>query len=565
MVLVLLVSLRLKNIAFIDSLELSFKEGFTVLTGETGAGKSILLDALDNLLAYSPTAQGKRLFRNDADSSQIEAFFITSPAVKQWLNEESLEIDDEISLSREWRFKEGRSTTRCRVNGVLINRDQIKRLRPLLIDLTGQDELHKFWLPSMQRDWLDRMGPPQLNQALQLVNKSWLSWKQAFEDLEKAKNDIERNELQIKYEKEMLCELNDANLEDPEEYTKLKLQENRLTNGVKLKDTLQTTLFHLEDGPENYLSVSEQLAISIKQLNSIAEYDPILKSSLDSIIDLQFGMENIISSLRNYSYDLDYQPNELEAIQDRIAKLSKLKRLYNMSIKDLMIKRDILIEKFSDNDEKSIIFTLEATENKARIERDKNNDTLTKLRKAIAIKFENKILTYLKPLGLSNAKFKVEINTISPTSKGVDCVNYLFSANPGQPLSPLHEVASGGEMSRFLLAFKTAVAQSDGPCSILFDEIDSGVSGRISLAVANLLKEMSLKRQVFCVTHQPIIAASADHHFSVSKFVKDGITRSKVVELSAFVDRQIELAELAGGDLIEAKAYAASLLEKQAA
>ena len=168
-------------------------------------------------------------------------------------------------------------------------------------------------------------------------------------------------------------------------------------------------------------------------------------------------------------------------------------------------------------------------------------------------------------MGLANVRFQVAITPCDPSDQGADAVSFLFSANPGQPLAPLAEVASGGEMSRFLLALKTSLAGVDGSSSLLFDEIDSGVSGRVSGAMADLLRTMARQRQVFCVTHQPLVAAAADHHFRVSKTVVDGQTRSRVSQLRDTQAREQELAELAGGDLGEARAYAASLLDQRVA
>jgi len=175
------------------------------------------------------------------------------------------------------------------------------------------------------------------------------------------------------------------------------------------------------------------------------------------------------------------------------------------------------------------------------------------------------MINYLEPLGLKNIQFKIHFMNTKPTDRGSDSVQFLFSFNPGQPLAPLMEVASGGEMSRFLLGLKTILANSNKSGTLLFDEIDTGVSGRVSSAIAQVLKELGHHRQVFCITHQPLVAAAAEHHFSVSKAVSNGQTHSKVAQLINLLDRQNELVELAGGDVVEAKAYVQSLLKKQVA
>ena len=206
---------------------------------------------------------------------------------------------------------------------------------------------------------------------------------------------------------------------------------------------------------------------------------------------------------------------------------------------------------------------LRQQEQQCRSALDRANALLRTARLEAAESLQTSLLDLLPPMGLANVRFKVELMPIEPTEHGSDGVRFLFSANPGQPLAPLIEVASGGEMSRFLLALKTALAAVDGSSTLLFDEIDSGVSGRVSGAMAELLRSLARHRQVFCVTHQPLVAAGADHHFRVSKDVQDGITRSRVSYLRDTQQRQLELAELAGGD--QARAYAASLLDQKSA
>ena len=197
--------------------------------------------------------------------------------------------------------------------------------------------------------------------------------------------------------------------------------------------------------------------------------------------------------------------------------------------------------------------------------RDSINQQLSEERKKIALLLEKQLLKKLVPMGLEHVVFKIKVNPHNPSEKGSDSVQFLFSANPGQPLAPLGDIASGGEMSRFLLALKATISKKDYCPTMLFDEIDSGVSGRVSSAIANVLKDLSKFQQVFCVTHQPLVAAAADHHFSVKKIVSKGNTTSSVSNLCNLKDRQIELAELAGGDSREASNYAASLLDHHVA
>jgi DNA repair protein RecN (Recombination protein N) len=205
---------------------------------------------------------------------------------------------------------------------------------------------------------------------------------------------------------------------------------------------------------------------------------------------------------------------------------------------------------------------LEHAEATARVSRDQANSALSAARRHAADRLEQELMEALRPMGLANVRFAVALAAAPPTEEGADAVQFLFSANPGQPLAPLAEVASGGEMSRFLLALKTCLAAADPHVTLLFDEIDTGVSGRVSGAMAALLQRLAQQRQVFCVTHQPVVAAAADHHFRVTKQVRQGLTHTQVSHLRDTQARQAELAELAGGDTGETRSYAASLLKR---
>ena len=226
-------------------------------------------------------------------------------------------------------------------------------------------------------------------------------------------------------------------------------------------------------------------------------------------------------------------------------------------------RRDALRQRLGDGGFAADLERLRLVELSQRQQRDQANNALRQARSEAAVALQASLLELLPPMGLANVRFKVDLRAADPADHGADAVCFLFSANPGQPMAPLTEVASGGEMSRFLLALKTTLAAVDGSSTLLFDEIDAGVSGRVSGAMADLLRSLGEQRQVFCVTHQPLVAAVADHHFRVSKEVDEGVTYSRVSQLRDTRERRQELAELAGGD--QADLYAASLLAQRSA
>ncbi len=562
----MLTNLSLLNIALIESLDLDFKSGFTVFTGETGAGKSILFDALDAALGGGSTSDIARLLRPGVEKGHIEATFDLNPVLQTWLKKNNLYFEDqELFIRRDCARKQDRVLSRYRVNGTTVNRKQILSLRPLLIDITGQGQKQEIAKPTQQLYWLDCFGGENLSNFLPMVKKKWTNWFYASSKLKKYLKEKERIQNQQEEDLLTLEELENVQLDDSLEDKKLIQEQDRLVNGVRLQEGLSILLSRLQDGSDEIPSVLDHFNSCISELKIISKLDNTLIPQYDAFLDLECSTRSLIQLLENYSSVLESDPINLEAIQNRLSTLNRLKRKYNMDLDQLILLRDELRSNFQGEELNEKLNDLISIESNARKERDDYNIKLTEMRKQAALLLEQKLMEYLRPLGMLNVRFKVDIINTTPNQTGVDSVQYLFSANPGQPLLPLSDVASGGEMSRFLLALKTILSTIDNNNTIIFDEIDVGVSGRISRAIADLLKCLSQTKQVFCITHNPLVAASADHHFSVKKSVSDGITFSKVSYLLGKHARQAELAELAGGDFDKARIYAASLLEHDAA
>ena len=562
----MLIGLRLQNIALIDALELSFERGFTVLTGETGAGKSILLDALDALLGGAQGTSGVRLLRVGVDRGQIEASFALNSAVESWLKQQEFDLDEpELVLSREWRRQDNRVSSRYRLNGVAVNRQQMLALRPLLIDLTVQGQTQQLSRPGQQRHWLDCFGGVALQNALGQVQQSWRSWQQIALKLEQAQVNFEQLQRQRQDEQMLLEELELAQLDDPHEDKNLRQEQDRLVHGVRLQEGLALLIGRMHLGADQVPSVLEHLAACVHELQAMALLDSSLTPQRDQCLDLEAGLQDLMHQLEKYGSYLESDPERLAQLQERLASLKRLEIRFGLDLSQLLARRDDLRNHLAIGGAEADLDKIQQDEYNARKLRDRANQCLTVLRKKMACQLEQTLMGYLQPMGLANVRFEVQLNPALPSEHGADAVQFLFSANPGQPLAPLAEVASGGEMSRFLLALKTTLSAVDGSSTLLFDEIDAGVSGRVSRTIASLLKDLSLQRQVFCVTHQPLVAAAADHHFCVSKSVEKGVTRSRVSHLRDTQARMQELADLAGGDLAEARAYAAGLLDQQVA
>ncbi|MEX0588943.1 MAG: DNA repair protein RecN [Cyanobium sp.] len=559
----MLTGLRLSNIALIEKLELSFREGFTVLTGETGAGKSILLDALDALLGGAQGSAGARLLRRGAGRGTIEASFSLSPPLQAWLVQQQLEVeDDELLLSREWRLSEDRLSSRNRLNGVVVSRAQVQELRPLLLDLTVQGQSQQLARPGQQRRWLDRFAGDSLQPLLEPVALAWRRWKQAAADLDQARADWDQLQQRRADQEQLLADLEVAQLEDPQERQQLQAEENRLAHGVRLQEGVMVLVGRLVEGAEQAPSVLDHLAACEQELLQMEGFDPGVAALRSCCGDGLAALQELVRNLDRYGAGLESDPESLAALQERMALLKALERRHGQELGALIVLRDRLRQQLAPGGGEASLEALELAENAARQARDQANGLLTAARQAAAQQLQHQLMEALRPMGLANVRFAVAITPAAAGEEGADGVQFLFSANPGVPLAPLAEVASGGEMSRFLLALKTCLAAADTHVTLLFDEIDSGVSGRVSGAMAELLQRLAQQRQVFCVTHQPLVAAAADHHFRVSKQVVEGITHTRVSQLRDIQARQAELAELAGGDSGEARNYAASLLDQ---
>ncbi|MFM8526050.1 MAG: DNA repair protein RecN [Cyanobacteriota bacterium] len=559
----MLTGLRLRNIALIEALDLDFEPGFTVLTGETGAGKSILLDALDALFGGAQGGAAARLLRPQAARALVEARFSLTLPLALWLERHQLEVDDdELVLSREWRRQDDRLSSRYRLQGVVIGRTQVQELRPLVLDLTVQGQTQQLGHPGQQRRWLDRFAGDSLLPILaraREVHQRWAAVDQALEALKRDQEQLQRDREQ---RQQWLDDLEEAGLQEPGELTRLTVEQDRLAHGVRLQDGVMTLLSRLVEGVEGVPSVLDHLAACDQELAQMELCDPTLVELHRRCLDDLAEIQDLARDLDRYGALLESDPERLAELQERLVLLRGLERRHGRSLAELIAWRDELRDQLTPGGVAAALAELEAEELVRRQERDQVHGQLREQRQQAATVLESDLMETLRPMGLANVRFTVRLNAVEPTEEGSDAVQFLFSANPGQPMAPLVEVASGGEMSRFLLALKTCLAAADPQVTLLFDEIDSGVSGRVSGAMAALLRRLAEQRQVFCVTHQPLVAAAADHHYRVSKQVVDGVTFSRVSHLRDTRERQQELAELAGGESGDTHRYAASLLNK---
>ncbi|MEM9135923.1 MAG: DNA repair protein RecN, partial [Cyanobacteria bacterium P01_F01_bin.42] len=530
---------------------------------------SVILDAVDALLGAKVTS---RLIRTGARRAIIEGQFRLTPKLKQWLDELDIELLDEeiVTCSREISLTNQSTRSRSRVNGVLVNRQQIESLRTQLVEITAQGQTVQMSKSGAQRDWLDAYGGDQLLKQRDVVSQRYSHYQQAKQALDQHQTSSQQRLQQIDLLKFQLDEFQRVSLESPTELESLEQEYQRLVHSSELKQNSVDILEALYDNEQGRAS-ADLIGTAIDQLNEMLTYDEQLQPILEMLNDALTQVQEAARQMNQYENALETDPARLQDVEVRLTELKLICRKYGPTLQDAIAYQEKItaeLEKLLDGDQ-----SLEGL--KARVEDSlmaltSDCSLLTEHRLTAARKLQSSLLKNLKPLAMEKAQFKVNCQPITPTATGSDRVQFMISPNPGEPLQPLVETASGGEMSRFLLALKSCFSQIDPVGTLIFDEIDTGVSGRVTQAIAEKLHQLSIHHQVLCVTHQPIVAAIADHHYRVEKQVihSDKFDTSEertVVRVFPLGQEQKkeELAQLAVGNQDEdAIAFANSLINQ---
>ena len=532
--------LHIENIAVIEQAEILFEGGFNVLTGETGAGKSIVIDAISAIL-------GERTYRDvirtGANRAFVSAIFTNIPQY-DWFSENQVEFDpQELQVQREI-YADGRNV--CRVNGRPVSVASLKKLGGRLINIHGQhdsqqlfdEENHLTYLDAFARDEQELEAYQQAFSAMQSVQRE--IQKLSMDESEKLRL-VETLTFQIE-------EIRAANLVSGEE-EQLKERRKVLQNAEKLSDALRMADEALyggdsSDGAAGLLSNAEHA------LSRVSTISADMQTLHQKISDLMYSVQDAADELRAMRDDLSYSEGELEEIEERLDAIHKLKRKYGASVEDVLAyladseQRLDEIEFASDR-----IETLKKQEAELQKETIRQGEILREKRLSAAQAMESRICDELRQLDMPKIRFVCEFTPQQPMQTGLDSVRFLMSANVGENLKPLSKVASGGELARIMLAMKQVLAQQDGVPTLIFDEVDAGVSGRAAQKVAYKLWTVSKGRQVLCVTHLPQIAAMADAEYTVEKRVENERTYTSVLHLDESGRKQ-ELARLIGGSMI---------------
>ncbi len=561
----MLLSLRIENFALIDRLELDFGAGLHVLTGETGAGKSIILDAIDAALGGKTSG---RAIRTGEERALIEATFQATPTLKDWFDQQEIELlDGNLAVcTREIVANQSGQRNRSRINGVLVNKQQMEGLRDRLVEITAQGQTVQLGQPSLQRDWLDSYGGNAVLKQRETVSEAFAEYQQAFQIFEKRRTSEQQRLQQLDLFEHQLRELNAANLSDPDELEQSEQERKRLSHSVELQQQsykVYQALYQNESG-DGVLACADLLGDAESVLTDMLRYDPEIQAILDLVSSALAQVEEAGQQINAYGDDLETDPQRLQEIEDRIMELKQICRKYGPTLTDAIALQNSLQTELEEiTGAGQSLEELEHLVEQRKAKLTEACEKLTHLRQTISRELEARLIAELKPLAMEKVQFQVGITPISPTAAGSDRITYLFSPNPGEPLQPLTEIASGGEMSRFLLALQACFSQVDSVGTLVFDEIDVGVSGRVAQAIAEKLHQLSRHHQVLCVTHQPIIAALADLHFHVDKQVvelqvesngngsKEHTDLRTVVRISALdeQERREELAQLASGQV----------------
>lgn len=546
----MLLELNIKNFAIINDLKVSFTKGFNVLTGETGAGKSIIIDAVGLILG---DRSNKDFIKTGHDKSIIEAiFYLKNPErIKVLLEDYGIpyEIDDSLLITREIH-KNGRSFSR--VNGHTITLSMLKEITYSLVDIYGQHE-HQSLLDSENHlQLIDSLGNEKLQYYKKEIYNKYLKLNELKNKLSKiVTNEMER-ERKIDLLRFQLDEIDAADLKINEE-DEIMNQYTKLSNTEEISKTLNSVYNILDANDYEDVSIINNLNNISKQLNNISKFDGNILNYENNINEIIYGIQDLSREIRNYYENIDYNIEELAILEDRIELINKLKRKYGNTIKEILNYRDNIQNQLNSiiNDEKQIEILQEKIKNINR-EILKYSMLLSEKRIEIINVFEKNMTDELYQLNMKNIKFKVSHEILkNPNINGIDKLEFLISTNLGEPLRKLSKIISGGEMSRIMLAFKSIIGGIDNISTMIFDEIDTGISGRTAQIVGEKIVNISREHQVLCITHLPQIAAMADSHYMIAKTENENNTETIVKKLDD--KEQIEeLSRLLGGvDLTE--------------
>src|SRR6056297_2307804 len=540
----MLSELNIKNFALIDELNIEFQSGFSVLTGETGAGKSIILDALDILMGARAY---KEVIRTEQSSAYIEALFYPEKKeeIDEILSENGVSTEDEMLLISREINQDGRN--KGRINGQLVTVSLIQDIAPYLVDIHGQHEQQSLLDEDTHLMILDQYIKNDIKDLKREVEDYFSEIKKVNNKLNNIDIDEQSRAREIDLYQFQIDEISKANVEVGEDESLFK-KYKKLSNLEEIYALCGEIESFINAEDYNQQGMMDQVGHYMKDLEEYTEYDDSLADFHQSLKNIYYELQELSFSLDDYISTVEFDKNELSKIEERLDLINRLKRKYGDSIQEILDYKSALEEKLSElKNQEKIIDELQNKLKKLKKQYDKKAQKLSNIRKKEAEKFESDLKNELKDLAMEKARLKVDFKQASRSAEGIDDVKFMISTNPGEDLKPLSKIISGGELSRIMLGFKNIMADIDKVETIIFDEVDKGIGGKTAQKLAEKLYRISNKRQVICVSHLPQVASMGDNHYYINKVTtkeKKTVTNIQKLDKKEIIE---ELARMLGG------------------
>ncbi len=527
-------ALHIRDFVIVPEAEISFEDGFTVFSGETGAGKSILIDALALTLGERADST---VLRQGATRAEITAVFDCPPSVADWLAANDLAADDELILRR---VVDAQGRSRAYANGSPVNASQLREIGDHLVDIHGQHAHQSLLRTESQRDMLDSHAG---NQPLrQRVAHAWKAWRHIEKQLSASEQDA--GALALAREK---LEWQTAELDRlavlPGEWEEVSSSHSRLANGQALLDGAAQTLAALDDDD---ISINHQLAVATHRIGQLLRHDAGLKGVHDALESAQISIGEAVSDLNAYVSRLEPDPGQLAAAEERMRSIFEMARKFHTEPDRLHTLHQDLKAQLAALEASTDIDALREKAAALKSDYEQAAAALSQARCAAAADLSGQVTRAMQTLAMQGGQFEVTLDPAPAAAHGVDQVEFLVAGHAGTVPRPLSKVASGGELARISLALSVIASRAARVPTLIFDEVDSGIGGAVAEVVGNLLRELGSRHQVLCVTHLPQVAARGQHHFCVSKRLVDGATESDIAPLDIEA-RAEEIARMLGG------------------
>ena len=536
----MLLEISIKNFAIIEAISLNFEKGMTVLTGETGAGKSIIIDAMNMMLGARATTD---VIRHGAPKAEIEGLFSVenSHALQMIFDEQGIELGDEIIIRREI-LQNGRSVSR--VNGQMVNLSVLRSIGQYLVDIHGQHDQEELMRPQLHIQMLDGFGDADFLELKQSYQTNFDAYRKMRKQLLEIKKNQEEHKARIEMLEFQMAEIESASLQ-PGEDLKLNQERDKLLNHKNIADTLTNAYTMLDN--EEFSSLAN-VRSAMNDMESLEDYDVEYREISTSISESYYVLEDVTKRLEDIIESLDFDGNRLMQIESRLDLLHAITRKYGGNVDDVLMYFTKITEEYN------LLTGNHLSSDDMEVELKKLEvslvDLATKLASArhnLAQQLEIEIQQELKDLYMDKARFQVQFTKGKFTREGNESVEFYISTNPGEDFKPLVKVASGGELSRLMLAIKSAFSRKEGKTSIVFDEVDTGVSGRVAQAIAQKIHKIGQNGQVLAISHLPQVIAIADYQFFIEKISNDHSTVS-TVRLLTVEERVEEVAKMLAGE-----------------